>query len=39
MNETTNVELDNIEKKQENKTQENPLGTEKNSKLLKQFAI
>lgn len=34
MNETTDVEL-----KEENKTQKNPLGTEKISKLLKQFAI
>ena len=37
MNETTNVET--VEIKEENKKQENPLGTEKISKLIKKFAI
>lgn len=42
MNEATNVETENLElKEKQNETQEqqNPLGTEKISKLIKQFAI
>ncbi len=39
MNETTDVQTENLEKEVKNETEQNPLGTEKISKLIKQFAV